>query len=108
MVIYYNYTHMGETLNDWVKNKVGNLADKNPDTDNKWIITALESQNGIANAKDAFVVQSALAKLGFNPGKIDGIFRTNAQKAGNTISDTMKAVIEFQTAYNLKSKNGQI
>ncbi len=95
-------------LNKWVKESVWDFRSKTPNDSDAWITLALKNKTGISSAQDAFVIQSALAKLGFNPWKIDGIFRTTAQKNVWKISDTMKAVIEFQKANQLTSTNGQV
>jgi peptidoglycan hydrolase-like protein with peptidoglycan-binding domain len=103
-------------LNKWVKESVWDFRSKTPNDNDAWITLALKNKTGISNAQkagisnaqDAFVIQSALAKLGFKPWKIDGIFRTTAQKNAWTISETMKAVTDFQKANKLISTNGQV
>ncbi len=54
---------MSDIQHEWVKNQVGNLKDKDPKGENKWITDSLKDKKGIANAQDVFVVQSALNAL---------------------------------------------
>lgn len=91
---------MSEIRYSWVEEQVWALKDKTPN-DRSWISNSLTQMRNktITNAQDVFVVQNALKSLGYNPGKLDGVYR-NADKKYN--SETMMAVREFQKDNNIQ------
>ena len=66
---------MSDIQHDWVRSQVGNLQDKSPDNKDAWITNALKNKKSITNAQDVFIVQNALKVLGFDPGKLDGVYK---------------------------------
>lgn len=94
---------MSDISYDWAEEQVGDLQDKSPDNKDAWISNALKGKNRIVNARDVFVIQSALKSLWYDPGKIDGVYR---EKWRNT-SYTITAVRDFQ-AENWLAVDGQV
>jgi hypothetical protein len=71
--------------------------------ENTQLCNHLKSVSKIQNAKDVMYVQIALSKLGFDIGRIDGVYRSKQNITSKTLSNTQKAVKKFQAKNGLSA-----